>query len=51
MRVRACAGKGCSLFFLDTSRAGRRRWCAMAACGNKEKVGAFRQRRQGSQEV
>ena len=49
-RVRACAGEGCALFFLDTSRAGRRRWCAMAACGNKEKVGTFRQRRREVQE-
>ncbi len=50
-RVRACEGEGCSLYFLDTSRSGRRRWCSMAACGNKEKVGAFRQRRQGLQEA
>lgn len=49
-RVRACAGEGCSLFFLDTSRSGRRRWCAMAACGNKEKVGAFRKRWREEQE-
>ncbi|HEU4951366.1 MAG TPA: ABATE domain-containing protein [Holophagaceae bacterium] len=42
--LRACEGEGCALLFLDTSRGGRRRWCAMAACGNREKVGAFRLR-------
>ena len=43
-RVRACEGQGCALLFVDTSRSRRRRWCSMAACGNKEKVGAFRKR-------
>ena len=43
-RVRKCARDGCALLFLDTSRSGRRRWCSMAACGNKAKVGAFRER-------
>lgn len=45
-RVRRCEGETCALLFVDTSRSGRRRWCSMAACGNKEKVGAFRQRQQ-----
>ena len=31
--------------FLDTSRAGRRRWCSMATCGNRQKVAAYRRRR------
>jgi predicted RNA-binding Zn ribbon-like protein len=43
-RVRNCANIGCAILFVDTSRAGRRRWCSMSACGNKAKVGAFRQR-------
>lgn len=43
-RVRACSGSGCAVLFLDSSRAGRRRWCSMAACGNKAKVGDFRRR-------
>lgn len=43
-RLRACEGEGCALLFVDTSRAGRRRWCSMTACGNREKVGAFRLR-------
>lgn len=41
--IRGCAGQGCSLLFLDTSRAGRRRWCSMAACGNRAKVARFRE--------
>lgn len=41
-RIRNCAG--CSILFVDASRAGRRRWCSMAACGNKDKVAAHRRR-------
>lgn len=45
-RVRRCEGDGCAILFLDTSRSGDRRWCSMAACGNRHKVAAFRRRRQ-----
>jgi predicted RNA-binding Zn ribbon-like protein len=41
-RIRQCGG--CSILFVDASRAGRRRWCSMAACGNKDKVAAHRRR-------
>jgi predicted RNA-binding Zn ribbon-like protein len=44
-RVRECSAPDCSSLFLDTSRAGRRRWCSMAACGNRQKVAAYRRRR------
>jgi hypothetical protein len=37
--VRACPGIGCGWLFLD--RHGRRRWCSMAACGNRAKVSRF----------
>jgi predicted RNA-binding Zn ribbon-like protein len=37
-RVRACAGAGCILHFLDTSRSGRRQWCSMTVCGNRAKA-------------
>lgn len=37
-RVRRCAGTGCVLWFLDTSRNGARRWCSMAGCGNRAKA-------------
>jgi predicted RNA-binding Zn ribbon-like protein len=43
-RVRQCAGPTCSIFFLDTSRKGERRWCSMSACGNRAKVERFRRR-------
>ncbi|QIG46881.1 hypothetical protein G5V57_03445 [Nordella sp. HKS 07] len=43
-RVRKCADDHCSVLFLDLSRAGRRRWCAMNGCGNKVKKAAYRKR-------
>lgn len=36
-RLRVCAGTDCAWTFLDTSKAGRRRWCDMAVCGNAAK--------------
>ena len=39
-RIRHCAGTGCVLWFLDTSRNGGRRWCSMAGCGNRAKAHA-----------
>ncbi|REE96730.1 CGNR zinc finger domain-containing protein [Thermomonospora umbrina] len=39
-RLRHCDGTGCVLWFLDTSRNGRRRWCSMAGCGNRAKAKA-----------
>jgi predicted RNA-binding Zn ribbon-like protein len=47
-RVRECAAPDCSGLFLDASRGGRRRWCSMAACGNRQKVAAYRRRRRGT---
>jgi predicted RNA-binding Zn ribbon-like protein len=44
-RIRECSAPDCSSVFLDTSRAGRRRWCSMATCGNRQKVAAYRRRR------
>ena len=44
-RFRICANDGCRWVFEDTSRAGRRRWCDMATCGNRAKVRRFRSRR------
>jgi predicted RNA-binding Zn ribbon-like protein len=37
-RIRGCANTDCVLWFLDTSRPGTRRWCSMAACGNRDKA-------------
>ena len=44
-RIRECAAPDCALLFVDTSRPGRRRWCSMAACGNRVKTAAYRRRR------
>jgi predicted RNA-binding Zn ribbon-like protein len=37
-RVRLCANPECRFAFLDDSKAGNRRWCAMSACGNRAKA-------------
>jgi predicted RNA-binding Zn ribbon-like protein len=36
-RLRLCAGPRCGWVFLDTSKAGQRRWCDMATCGTAHK--------------
>jgi predicted RNA-binding Zn ribbon-like protein len=33
----------CGWLFLDTSRGGKRRWCSMQVCGNREKVSRHRE--------
>jgi predicted RNA-binding Zn ribbon-like protein len=42
-RVRECDGRRCGWLFLDTSKAGRRRWCSMAICGNRAKARRHRE--------
>jgi predicted RNA-binding Zn ribbon-like protein len=42
-RVRACGR--CGWLFLDSSRGGRRRWCSMSTCGNREKASRHRKGR------
>ena len=44
-RIRQCQSPTCTIFFVDNSRKGDRRWCSMSACGNKAKVAEFRRRR------
>jgi predicted RNA-binding Zn ribbon-like protein len=43
-RVRKCDNGKCVLYFYDSTRNGRRRWCAMAWCGNRNKAAAHYQR-------
>jgi len=43
-RLRICEGPNCAWVFLDTSKAGRRRWCDMAVCGNTAKARRFNER-------
>ncbi len=40
-RLRICHGTNCSWVFIDSSKAGRRRWCDMAVCGNTAKSRRF----------
>ena len=42
--VRRCEGHECILWFFDTTKGHRRRWCSMATCGNRAKAAAFRAR-------
>jgi predicted RNA-binding Zn ribbon-like protein len=44
-RIRKCASDNCALVFVDSSRPGTRRWCAMERCGNRHKLRALRTRR------
>jgi predicted RNA-binding Zn ribbon-like protein len=44
-RIRVCASDNCPLVFVDSSRPGARRWCAMERCGNRHKLRALRARR------
>jgi predicted RNA-binding Zn ribbon-like protein len=41
-RIRLCAGEGCGWAFLDLSKNGKRRWCSMKLCGNREKAARFK---------
>jgi len=43
--LRECGARDCAWLFLDASRTGRRRWCDMRICGNREKVRRFYARR------
>ena len=45
-RVGACPGRDCGWLFID--RAGRRRWCRMEWCGNREKARAHARRHQST---
>jgi predicted RNA-binding Zn ribbon-like protein len=46
-RFRGCAAPTCHGVFVDTSRAGRRRYCEPAICGNRVNVARHRARRPG----
>jgi predicted RNA-binding Zn ribbon-like protein len=43
-RIRECAAPDCALLFVDASRPGQRRWCSGAACGNRTRTKAYRER-------
>jgi predicted RNA-binding Zn ribbon-like protein len=41
-RIRKCSSHDCAVFFIDTSKGRRRRWCSMKNCGNREKQRRWR---------
>jgi predicted RNA-binding Zn ribbon-like protein len=41
-RIRKCGAGDCEVYFIDTSKARRRRWCSMKNCGNREKQRRWR---------
>ncbi|MEW5570319.1 CGNR zinc finger domain-containing protein [Rossellomorea marisflavi] len=40
-RIRKCNHEECKLYFVDTSKSGKRRWCSMELCGNRKKAAEF----------
>ena len=50
-RIRICANDTCRWLFYDESRAGRRRWCDMATCGNRAKAQRHRARQKETADV
>jgi len=44
-QVRSCGDPRCRWLFLDPSPSGRRRWCSMQECGNRNKVRRFHRAR------
>lgn len=45
-RIGSC--DGCGWLFLDTSRAGARRWCSMNVCGARHKMRRYHERQAGA---
>jgi predicted RNA-binding Zn ribbon-like protein len=41
-RIRKCSAHDCEVYFIDTSKGKRRRWCSMSNCGNREKQRRWR---------
>ena len=46
--VKECEASDCVLLFHDQTKSHRRRWCSMAACGNRMKAAAHRARKKTS---
>ena len=43
-KTKRCAAEDCSVLFVDRSRPGKRRWCSMSRCGNREKKRGYNAR-------
>lgn len=46
-RLRACRKDTCKMAYYDRSKNGKRAWCSMAVCGNREKAQRRRSRERG----
>ena len=46
-RLKTCPSARCGWIFLDVTRSGTRRWCAMEACGSRAKARSYYARRRG----
>ncbi len=42
--IKKCEANDCVLYFYDTTKNHKRRWCSMSACGNRAKAAAFYRR-------
>jgi predicted RNA-binding Zn ribbon-like protein len=49
--LRRCENPRCVLYFYDTTRNGRRRWCSMAGCGSRAKAAAYYRRQRGERKT
>ena len=47
LNVRNCEWPPCTLWFLDTTKNKKRRWCSMQVCGNRAKAAAHRAKKKG----
>jgi predicted RNA-binding Zn ribbon-like protein len=43
--LRKCENPQCVLYFYDTTKNHKRRWCSMAVCGNRAKANKFYQKK------
>jgi predicted RNA-binding Zn ribbon-like protein len=46
--LRRCENPNCILYFYDTTKNKRRRWCSMDACGSRAKAAAYYRRVRGA---
>ncbi len=44
-RLKTCPASNCGWIFLDVTKSGTRRWCAMEACGSRAKARSYYARR------
>jgi len=44
-RLKTCPASNCGWLFLDVTKSGTRRWCAMEACGSRAKARGYYARR------